>query len=122
MNICVTSKGENLDAQGDPLFGRCQYFIFLDTETLAFEAVANPNLSGTGGVGIQSAQFVANKKARAVLTGNVGPNALKVLQAAGIEVILDMSGTVREMVEQYKDGKGRPSKEPSVRNKSGLKN
>jgi predicted Fe-Mo cluster-binding NifX family protein len=43
MKICVTSQGDNLDAQVDPRFGRCKYFIIVNTDTLEFEAVKNPN-------------------------------------------------------------------------------
>ena len=44
MKVCVTSEGNNLDSKVDPRFGRCQYFIIADIDTLAFEAVQNPNI------------------------------------------------------------------------------
>jgi len=102
--ICVTSQGDNLDSQVDPRFGRCQYFIIVDTESLEFEAVKNPNIDGMGGVGIQSAQFVASKGVSAVLSGNFGPNASQSLHEAGIKMVPNVSGTVREAVEKYKQG------------------
>ena len=86
--IAVSSTGDNLDAQVDPRFGRCAYFIFVDTDTLKYEAVQNPNVSAASGAGIQTAQLVANKEVEAVLTGNVGPNAFQTLQAAGIALLL----------------------------------
>ena len=64
MNICITSEGNNLDSRVDQRFGRCQYFIFIDTETSQFEAVQNQNVNGSGGVGIQSGQLVAQKQAK----------------------------------------------------------
>jgi len=120
MKICVTAEGDNLDARIDQRFGRCQYFIFIDSETLEFEAVANQNVTGMGGVGIQSGQLIAEKGAKVVLTGKVGPNASQTLEAAGIEVVLDVSGTVKEVVDKYKDGKLQLSKGPNVEEKSGL--
>ena len=122
MKICITAEGDNLDVQIDQRFGRCQYFIFVDTDTLEFEAVANPNLSGMGGVGIQSGQFVAERKAEVVLTGHVGPKAAETLQAAGINVVVDVSGNVKEVVEKYKDGELKASDGPNVEEKSGLDN
>lgn len=121
MKICVTAQGDNLDAQLDPRFGRCEYFIFVDIDTLEFEAVKNPNTESMGGAGIQSAQLVANKKVKAVITGNVGPNAFQTLNAAGIEVITGLSGTIKEAIEKYKRGELRPAQTPNVGTKFGSK-
>ena len=120
MKICVTSQGDNLDFQIDQRFGRCQYFIFVDTDTLEFEAVANQNVSGMGGVGVQSGQLVSEKQAKVVLTGNVGPNASQTLGAAGIDVVVNVSGTVKDAVEKFKNGELTPTKGPNAQEKSGL--
>ena len=120
MKICVTSQGDNLDSQIDQRFGRCQYFIFVDTDTLEFEAVANQNVNGMGGVGVQSGQLVSEKQAKVVLTGAVGPNASKTLQAAGIDVVVDVFGSIKEAVEKYKNGELKSSDGPNAEEKSGL--
>jgi len=104
MKICITSTGPTLDSKIDPRFGRCQYFIIVDPDTLTFEAAENPNLGAAGGAGIQSAQFISNKGVEAVITGQVGPNAFTTLQAAGIKILTGASGTVEEVVEKYKKG------------------
>ena len=119
MKIVVTSKGPDLDAEVDPRFGRCAQFILFDTDTDEFEAVANDNISAAGGAGIQAAQFVADKGAEVVLTGNCGPNAYRTLQAAEIEVIIGASGIVRDAVAKYKAGGFAPSDEPNVSAKFG---
>ncbi|MDD4909657.1 MAG: NifB/NifX family molybdenum-iron cluster-binding protein [Candidatus Omnitrophica bacterium] len=120
MKICVTSQGRDLGAQVDPRFGRCQYFIIADTDTLEFEAVENPNIKSMGGAGIQSAQLVASKRVKAMLTGNVGPNAFQTLQAAGIEVFTGASGTVKEAIEKYKKGEFKAVSGPSVGSHAGM--
>jgi len=96
MKICVTSEGNDLDSKVDQRFGRAKYFIFYDDETALFETISNKNVDGTGGVGVQSAQLVAEKQAKTVLTGKVGPNASKALESAGIDVVLDVEGSVKE--------------------------
>ena len=104
MKIVVTSNGANLDAPASPVFGRCPTYVFVDTETMAFEAVENPAISAPGGAGIQAAQFVVERGAQAVVTGNVGPNAFNVFQPANVSVYLFSGGTVRQAVEAYKAG------------------
>jgi predicted Fe-Mo cluster-binding NifX family protein len=88
----------------DPRFGRCQYFLIVDPQSLEMEALENPNIGASGGAGIQSAQFVANKGVEAIITGQVGPNAFTTLQAAGMKILVGASGKVRDMLEKYKKG------------------
>jgi predicted Fe-Mo cluster-binding NifX family protein len=104
MKICVSATSNSLDAPVDPRFGRCPYFIIVDTETMQFEAVPNMASGAMGGAGIQAAQIIASKGAKVVITGNVGPNAFQALSAAGVSVITGAYGTVREVVEKYKRG------------------
>lgn len=120
MKICVTAQGGNLDSEIDPRFGRCKYFLFIDKETLEFEAVENPNIEAMGGAGIQSGQLVAGKGVGAVLTGNVGPNAFETLKTAGIDVVTGLSGSVKAAIEKYKKGGIEPTQGPSVSSKFGL--
>ena len=49
MKICITAQGEDLEANVDPRFGRCQGFIIVDVDTLEFEVVKNPNMDSSGG-------------------------------------------------------------------------
>jgi len=120
MKLCITSEGKTLDAKVDPRFGRCQNFIFVDTDTGNFEACENANAQFQGGAGIQSGQLVVSKGVKAVLTGNVGPNAHQVLSAAGISVFTGVSGTVKEAVENYKNGKYKSADAPNVGSKFGM--
>lgn len=114
MKICVTAQGDNLDAQVDPRFGRCQYFIIVDPETLQYEAIKNPNIDAMGGAGIQSGQIIADRQVKAVVTGNVGPNAFQTLNAAGISIITGASGNVRQAIEKYNKGELKPTQGPTT--------
>ena len=104
MRIVVSSQGENLEAQASPVFGRCPTYLFVDSETMTFEALPNPAMNQGGGAGIQAAQFVVNQGAQAVLSGSLGPNAFDVLQAAGVPGYLISEGTVRMAVDAFKAG------------------
>lgn len=101
----MTANGKDLDAPASPVFGRAPVYVFVDSETMDFEAAENPAIGATGGAGIQAAQFVVERGAEAVITGNVGPNAFDVLQAAGVSAFLFEGGTVREAVEALREGR-----------------
>ncbi len=120
MKVAVTSKGTTLDAQVDPRFGRCACFVIVETDDMSFEAVQNDSAAAGGGAGIQSAQQIADKNAVALLTGNCGPNAFRTLEAAGIEVVVGVSGTVREAVKQYGAGNLSATDGPNVESHSGM--
>ena len=120
MIVAVTAKGNTLDDQVDPRFGRCPYFLVVDTKTLTAEPVENPNLALGGGAGIQSAQLMAEHDVKVVLTGNCGPNAYQTLNAAEIEVIVGVSGVVRDAVEQFKSGALSSTQGPNVASHFGM--
>jgi len=108
MKIAISATAPQLDADLDPRFGRCQYFLIVDTESMEFEAIENPAIMAPGGAGIQAAQLVAQKGVEAVITGDCGPNAFQVLSAAGIPVFVGASGSVRDVVEAHREGKLSP--------------
>lgn len=101
MKIVVSANSADLDGPSSPVFGRCPMYVFVDTETMVFEAVENPAIAAVGGAGIQAAQFVVERGAQTVVSGNVGPNAFNVFQAAGVPVFTFGGGTVRQAVEAY---------------------
>jgi predicted Fe-Mo cluster-binding NifX family protein len=108
MKVVVSAMQEGLDAEVSPVFGRCPAYVFVETETMAYEGVPNPAMSAPGGAGIQAAQFAVSKGAQVVLTGNVGPNAFNVLQSGGLTIYPISGGTVRQAVEAYKSGQLQP--------------
>ena len=114
MKIAVTSTGPSLDDNVEVRFGRCPYFLIIDTNTMQLEAIENPNIALGGGAGIQSAQLMSEKGVTTVLTGNCGPNAFSVFGQAGIQVIVGVSGPVRNAVEQFKTGALSSASGPNV--------
>jgi predicted Fe-Mo cluster-binding NifX family protein len=120
MKIAISSRGKDLDSPIDPHFGRCAYFLIVETDDMSFEALNNENRSLGGGAGIQSAQLVSSKGAKAILTGYCGPNAVRTLSAAGIELYVVQKGTVKEAVEKYVKGELNPTKDANVTDHFGL--
>ncbi|MEE4165852.1 MAG: NifB/NifX family molybdenum-iron cluster-binding protein [Desulfocapsaceae bacterium] len=106
MKIAVSSRGPQLTSEVDPRFGRASYILVIDTETSEFEAVDNAvNAGAFKGAGIQAATMVNDKGAKVLMTGYCGPKAFQVLEAAGVKVVNDVSGTVSDAVDRFKSGK-----------------
>ncbi len=101
MKIAVTAKGGSIHAQMDERFGRCEYFIIVDSDTMKFNALFNPGMDASGGAGPAAAKKIAQQGAEVLITGNVGVNAKQALDAAGIRIVTGYSGTVHEVVEKY---------------------
>ena len=105
MIVAVTSQGKDLGGEVDPRFGRAKYFLLVDSKTMRFEVVENEqNLSLPQGAGIQAAQIVTNNRAEVVLTGNCGPKAFKTLEAAGIRIVVGVSGKIEDAIQAYLRG------------------
>ena len=114
MIVAVSSSGISLESNVDARFGRCPYFIIYDTGSETFSHMDNQSRQAIGGAGIQAAQMIVNKNIGAVITGNIGPNAFKVLSSAKIDVYSGVTGTVQEAIEKMKKGELKSSKGPDV--------
>jgi len=106
MKIAVTSQGKELASEIDLRFGRAKFLLVVDAETGVFAVHNNElNLNAVQGAGIQTGQNIANLGVEAVITGNVGPNAFKTLNAANVKIFLAEKQTVSEAIESFKAGK-----------------
>ena len=120
MKVAVSANGDQLDSAIDERFGRCAYFLIVDTEDMSFEAFSNESGIFGGEAGIQSARFIASKGAQFLITGNCGPEAIYTLSALEIGVIWGQSGTARAAIERFKRGELRPASEDSVAARYGM--
>ena len=105
--ISTSSKG-GLEDLVSPVFARAPTFTLVeiqDKEIKSVEVIPNNYASGFRGVGIQVAQFVANKGVDVVITGNVGPNASMVLNQAGVKIVTGfLNVKVKDAIQSYLGG------------------
>ncbi len=120
MKICVSSTGNTLEADVDQRFGRCHYFVIIDNDTMQIKTLSNEATLSSGGAGIQAAQIVTKEKVDVVITGNIGPNAFQILQAAGIRVFTGAQGTIREAFEKYQKGTLQETGSANVESHAGI--
>jgi predicted Fe-Mo cluster-binding NifX family protein len=114
MTVAISSAGPSLDATVDPRFGRCEFFLIIELDSMSFEAVPNTSTTLEGGAGVQAAKLLIDRGVETVLTGYIGPNAERVLSSAGLNVITAVSGTVSEIADQYKQGRIMPTRKSDI--------
>jgi predicted Fe-Mo cluster-binding NifX family protein len=121
MKVCVTAGASGLDAPMDPRFGRCPFFVVVDLDSMSEKSIPNANVAASSGAGIQAAQEVAGQGVSALITGNIGPNAMQTLSAARIDAYQHQGGgSVRESVEKFERGELVKIAGPSVPGHSGM--
>ena len=112
MKIAITATGPSLDAEIDPRFGRCLYFIIVDPDTMEFDALENQNAMASGGdlsSCFSTYQTIAGKGVQIVLTGNSGPNTYQALRLSNIQVVNGVVGRIKDAIQEFKAGKFRPA-------------
>ena len=116
MKVAISAQSDTIEALVDPRFGRARWFIVADSESGAWEAHDNAaNVDASGGAGVQAGSAVAAQGAEAVITGNVGPNAHKVLAAANIAIYQVGNGiNVSDALAALKRGELTKAEAPTV--------
>ncbi|MGM0653394.1 MAG: NifB/NifX family molybdenum-iron cluster-binding protein [Bacillota bacterium] len=121
MKLAVCAKGEGLKAEVDQRFGRCPFFVVVDTEkSEVIESISNENAQAAGGAGPQAAQLLAGRNVEAVVLGNVGPNAIEALKAAKVKVYSGVTGTVEDTLKKFLEGSLKLVAEANVSSHSGM--
>ena len=104
MKISVSARGESLDSEVDPRFGRTAGFVLFDSESGSAEYLDNSAQQDSAkGTGVKAAQLIAKAGAQALITGQLGPNAAQFLRKSGIKIYACSSGTVREAIQMLQE-------------------
>ena len=104
MKVAISATGDSLDAAVDSRFGRCAWFLLVDSETMECEAIKNENADAASGAGTSCAQLVLEKGVDAVISGRVGPNAYEVLKQGEVTILIaPQDNSVKEAIQKCKD-------------------
>jgi len=101
MKLAISSHEGKFDTQFSSRFGRCESFVFIDTETGDWEPKPNPAAVARGGAGAQVVQFLSTNGVEATISGRYGPTAFTALDAAGIQAFVADSGTPEELLDKF---------------------
>lgn len=105
MRIALPSKGSTLDAPMSPTFGRCRFFLFVDTESGHVESMPNPHEHAERDAGVQAAQLVVDKGAEAVITPLIGQYAQRVLEEAGVTICELELESGQRVLDRFRSGR-----------------
>lgn len=105
MRIALPSQGSSLDAPASPAFGRCRFFLFVDTESGLAEAVPNPYQHAERDAGVQAAQLTVDHGAEAVITPLIGQYARRILEEAGVTIYELKLESGRTVLDDFRSGR-----------------
>ena len=103
MLIAITSEGLEPNSLVAEKFGRTPFIILYDTEKNTSESLRNPYANLFGGAGIQTAQFIIEKSAEAVIAIDIGLNPLRLLKSADVKVYSCSKIQVQQVQEVVKE-------------------
>ena len=101
MKLAISSHDGKFDSQFSSRFGRCESFIFIDTETKDWKSQPNPAAVARGGAGAQVVQFLSSNGVEVTIAGRYGPTAFSALEAAGIQAFVADGGTPEELLDKF---------------------
>jgi predicted Fe-Mo cluster-binding NifX family protein len=115
MKIAISAAGRNPDSPMDARFGRAGYFQIFDDDTGEYEVIDNTSgRDAMQGAGVQAGELIAGCGASVLITGHCGPKAFRVLNGAGVKVMLCGGGSVESALEKYRKGGLKEAAGPDV--------
>jgi len=104
MKIAVASALPTLDACVATQFHRSKYILIIDLDTMEYKAITNPLLVLSGpATGKLFAQQLSEENVGIVMASNCSSNILRFLGSAGVRIIVGVGGSIRRVVEQFKE-------------------
>jgi predicted DNA-binding protein (UPF0251 family)/predicted Fe-Mo cluster-binding NifX family protein len=114
--VVITSIDGTMEGMVDERFGRARMLIVYDPTKGVTETIENTaQRSLAQGAGMQTAQNILSLGIKVVITGHLGPNAFKALEAAGVEAYTAVNMTASIAVKRYQEGLLERLSAPDVR-------
>lgn len=117
MLVAISAFDNTLEGDVNPRFGRCNNYLLVDTKNDTFKPLPNPAQYEGHGAGVSAAQMIVNSNVDAIISGNIGPNAFRILQAANIP-IYTFYGKIKDALSKLKnnqlEAQGQPTNQGHV--------
>ncbi len=100
MIIAVCSNKKDFDGKVCGCFGKGRYIFVADTKRRVVKIIDNKNFAKLKvGAGVKSAELLIKLKVKKIGVKEIGDDAMKILEDAGIQVFKNVSGSVREIID-----------------------
>lgn len=101
MKVAIASTGNSLESAIDNHFGRCSFFVIVDTETKDVEFMPNPNKEAEEGTGTASVQLLVSRSVKKIISGSFGMKIKPLLDSHNIQMIIipDSGKKIKEILE-----------------------
>ncbi len=104
MKIAIASALPTLNACVATQFHRSKYILIIDLDTMEYKAITNPLLLLSGpATGKMFAQQLSEENVEIVMASNCSSNILRFLGSAGVRIIVGVGGSIRRVIEQFKE-------------------
>lgn len=101
MRVAVSAEGPGRQHLVEPTFGRCPWFVVVDTDHPGDRSLENPARERDSAAGVAAVQFLVDAGVDVLLTGRLGPKATRALEAAGIRAHQGCAGTVADALDAF---------------------
>lgn len=101
MKVAIAANGNTLDSNIDKSFGRCAWFIIIDTESGGMEFIPNTNRDMEEHAGKAAVELVASRNVMMIVSGEFGAKIKPMLDSLHIQmvVIMDSEKRVSDIIE-----------------------
>jgi len=108
MKLCIPTMGHRgMDELVGEHFGRVPTYTIVDTETNETTVIENSTMH-MGGVGY-APDLISKKGGEVMLCGGLGRRAIGLFEQSGIMVYVGASGTVRDAIRLFNEGRLTPA-------------
>ena len=101
MKVAIAANGNTLESNIDSSFGRCAWFIIIDTESRGMEFIPNTNKDMEEHAGKAAVELVATRNVSMIVSGEFGAKIKPMLDSMHIQmvVIKDSDKRVSDIIE-----------------------
>lgn len=88
MKVAIASTGNTLESNIDSSFGRCAWFIIINTEDGGMEFIPNTNRDMEEHAGREAVELVATRNVEMIVSGEFGAKIKPLLDSMHIQMVV----------------------------------